>query len=76
MVKVYLIKCSRDFNYIFRIYNVAFHHLNSLTTLFLGMSNIFCFKRTFMCDLYYINGCQCNRLHMIVKQTYMYMKVR
>lgn len=35
-------------------------------------SNIFCFKRTFMCDLYYINGGQCNRLHMIVKQTYVH----
>lgn len=35
-------------------------------------SNIFCFKRTFICDLYYINGGQCNRLHMIVKQTYVH----
>lgn len=35
-------------------------------------SNIFCFKRTFMCDLYYINGGQYNRLHMIVKQTYVH----
>lgn len=34
--------------YFSNIYNVAFHHLNRLTTLFLDKSNTFCFKSTFM----------------------------
>lgn len=51
---------------------LSFKQLDHSSCYWISQIYSSCFKRTFTCDLHYINGGQCNRLHMIVKQTYVH----